>query len=106
MKQRIYFGRRLWHLTCKCYGFIQYVTKVGVITLEYFYCRGTRRCFSRILLLRAQNARGTKAVKWRLIFPLTETLEEDLQLCTNPDVFCISFIDLGGIIYFSCALVG
>lgn len=32
------FLRRLWHLTCKCYGFIQYVSKVGVITLEYFYC--------------------------------------------------------------------
>lgn len=32
------FRQRLWHLTCKCYGFIQYVTKVGVITLEYFYC--------------------------------------------------------------------
>lgn len=31
-------GERLYHLTCKCYGFIQYVTKVGVITFEYFYC--------------------------------------------------------------------
>ena len=32
-------GACLWHLTCKCYGFIQYVSKVGVITSEYFYCR-------------------------------------------------------------------
>lgn len=39
MKQRIYFARLLWHLTCKCYGFIQRATKVGVITFEYFYCR-------------------------------------------------------------------
>lgn len=33
---------RLWHFTCKCYGFIQCVSKVGVITFEYFYCRANQ----------------------------------------------------------------
>lgn len=40
-KEFISLGR-LWHFTCKCYGFIQCVTKVGVITFEYFYCRAVQ----------------------------------------------------------------
>lgn len=60
MKQRIYFSRRLWHLTCKCYGFIQYVAKVGVITFEYFYCAA--------LVLKSRDA----TTRIFLVFPTIE----------------------------------